>query len=525
MPGSGGASSPAYPDYIQGIHNIVLRGGTMDDDSSDADPSATEWGLSLSVLNRLASGMLFTTQLTADAGGGSVVPIRDEMSKYVYDPTGSKDVSIIEFIRDATKTLAASDTSLTADQIVSFVTDAKDVDSLRDNFDTDTFLNLMYAIIGETYTFAESDNQASLVSNTSNVNTMFDSLKNPIKSDMDNLINSSITDINAALNNVSHESEITDTTDLIGNLTTTILNSVESRIATVMNKMFSINDEYRSDVENMVNSYKAQTLANHSKATGRISASMGQQGSNMSSAFASALSELEVTRNREIQDYRVQIEAEFRDRIFAMYQNTGQEIAAGYQAYQIHLNDRSNKLISFVQSYISGYINNIQTVMSSVQQSHGINMQTSAERARGLVNIAGQSFIQDQATRERDRYNTFAALLNDEKQAFQDKLAGTGLLSEATRMSYVANKEFYDKKAELQYQKLKWDLDTFAYLGNFLGAPGSSVSKTSELTTGQSIMSGAATGAAALAPTGNPIAIGIGAIAGGIGGGFLSNQG
>ena len=43
MSGSGGASSTGYPDYIEGIHQLVMRGGTLKAGTSDGVVSASEF--------------------------------------------------------------------------------------------------------------------------------------------------------------------------------------------------------------------------------------------------------------------------------------------------------------------------------------------------------------------------------------------------------------------------------------------------------------------------------------------------
>jgi len=264
----------------------------------------------------------------------------------------------------------------------------------------------------------------------------------------------------------------------------------------------------------MVDSYETNTLYAHQKAVGRLTASMGLTGSNNSSAFAQGIAELEERRLRDIQEYRIKIESELRDKMFSMYQNTGQEMSSAYQAYQIHIADKSTKLINFVQSFLSSYVSNLQTLYSSLDRAHSEQLHSIDNRGGMVAGTAGKSYVEDQATIERNRFSTLVNLINDKTQSFSEELQAKDLLSKVTQMAYIANKEYYDKKAELQYQKLRWDLDTFSYLGNFLGSPGSSVATTNGLTTGQSVMGAAAQGATIGSVGGLPGAA-IGAVIGG----------
>ena len=513
---SGGGSSIGYADYIMGIHNIVMRGGKMAENSSDPDPESLNF--------ERDDGLIRKLQVSLDDE-----TIYDDKEDFIYDPnasrsvpdsTGSKSIrtssNLNTFLARIEEEVDLS-TQLTKEDLETLITNAKDVDSLRDELDTEALNTLLLTLFSSASTNANSATSSSLSKNRFAVTDIFTNLKGQVSTDIDNTITDAIATINNAIN-TDLEADVTKVNNLVGSLTTTVVDSISSRVNTTVTRMLNTVAEFNSEITTLVDAYTDQGESKHQKAIGRLTASMGQSGSNMSSALSFGLSNLEEERIRDIQLYRANLELELRDKIFSIYSNAGAELNAAYSAYQTQISNDTAKLTSFVNSYVSGYISNLQSVMGSIQQAHGTNMQVASERGRATTGLVSQATLQDQATRERDRYNTFATLINDKNQSYQDYLALNSLLSQVSQMSYIANKEYYDKLAELKFQDLRWDLDTYAYLGNFLGAPGSSVSKSNDLTTRESVMAGITTGAMVGTVGGISGAVG-GAVVGGILGG------
>ena len=510
MAGGGGASSIGYAKYIQAIHELVMRGGTIDQDGDSVNSSYVEFGITQGLIRKMQDALEATT-------------IRDELDTYVFDPNQPSTTKdgylrrLTNYSEDMANLAKDGGTQLTSEQLTEFITRATTVDDIKSDFDYDGFRVLLTSVFSDTVAEVRQNSRNSMTDGMSLVSTSFDTLKSRVDSDISTVLTEAITSINGAISTVSNEAEVTATTDLIGSLTTSILNSVDNRVNTVLTKMLNVTLAFESQIDVMVDAYSAQVLSRHQQAAGRLSASMGLKGASTSSSMAVGMANLEEERIRDIQNYRSTVESDLRDKLFSLYQNTGQEISASYQAYQVHLADKSAKLISFVQSFVNSYVSNLQTLYGSLDRTHGVAMSSMDSRNQIVANPIGQASLQDQATEDRNRFSTLVNLLNDKKQSFEEELKTKDMLTKVTQMAYIANKEYYDKKAELQYQNLRWDLDTFAYLGNFLGAPGSSVTKTNELTTGQTVMGAAASGAMIGSVGGVPGAVG-GAIIGGLAG-------
>ncbi len=105
----------------------------------------------------------------------------------------------------------------------------------------------------------------------------------------------------------------------------------------------------------------------------------------------------------------------------------------------------------------------------------------------------------------------------------QSDMSATQLQAEISRLKIVASKEQTDRDLEIDVLFSAYGLSAFQYGSNLLGVlGGNTMPNVSQPSTAQSAIGGAISGAAAGAAVtgGNPIGVGIGALAGGIGGLF-----
>ena len=103
----------------------------------------------------------------------------------------------------------------------------------------------------------------------------------------------------------------------------------------------------------------------------------------------------------------------------------------------------------------------------------------------------------------------------------QAHMGATQLQAEISRLKIVSLKEQTDRDLEIDVLDASWELSVFQYGSNLLGVlGGNTMPNVSQPSTAQSAIGGAISGAAAGAAItgGNPVGVGIGALAGGIGG-------
>jgi len=101
------------------------------------------------------------------------------------------------------------------------------------------------------------------------------------------------------------------------------------------------------------------------------------------------------------------------------------------------------------------------------------------------------------------------------------EMNATRLQAEVVRLRIVAQKEQIDRDLEIDALDATWDLHVFRFGSNLLGVlGGNTMPNIKQPSTVQSVLGGAVSGAAAGAQLtgGNPVGVGIGALAGGISG-------
>ncbi len=137
--------------------------------------------------------------------------------------------------------------------------------------------------------------------------------------------------------------------------------------------------------------------------------------------------------------------------------------------------------------------------------------------------IARDALITDQAIKNRNFNHTVAdSLLTKDFQLLDFYRLLGHLTSEANRIKIVAKSEEYERNIKFDEQDALWDLETYQFGSNVMaGISGGSVNtKGNEISTGQSVLGGAMSGAAIGAQipgAGVPGAV-AGAVIGGIGG-------
>lgn len=509
MSGSGGASSPSYPDYIEDVHRTMLAGGnTRETKLKYRDLGSSEY------LLKIYQDALSKTK--------SATPYR---AKSVYDPytTENYEPAMLSKLEDLFP-YEDKNTKFDSDELSTMLTDTKLVDSIRDTFDFTELHSTLKNVIQEAADTAGTHTDSRIRENKDLVKTLYTQLNPVVEKEVSNILASSVSSINTLVSNSLQEGIGTEVSGELNSMINQALNNASRRVDAAFVKARWGVDRFQNEIDDFVAAYEARTISDFQKSSGRLSTSMGNAGASTSSALARGLVELEEKRLRDVEEYREKIEFELRTRVLDMYNSVPDDTSNYVSMYQSVLADYNSKFNNLVQTNINTYLASMQALFTNLTETQRLEYGKANSDGRGLSNIAAQGTFQDQATRERDRFNFLSYLISNRQKSYENDFKYKQLMLEASRIIYIANKEYYDKSTELLTQHLWWKMDAVARVGNFLGAPGSSVSTPSQMTPTQSVMSGAATGAAIGATTGNPLMVGIGAVAGGVAGGIEANE-
>ena len=496
MSSGGGSASSGYPTYIENIHKAWLTG--------NINGNLTGLGFAYDS---------FDVQLHSALGSN---PYDGKKLSY----KGSEDDNIRSYAEQIKNDIlnGISEKDLTGKlatftQIVATYYKQFFKEQFSSNFDSgvdEIFSNISSNIDD---LISEADQKAFYSGSG-----MYKSIITEVKSQVTNQLDSIISHTTANIPDYFNEAK-DNSIDIVNSA----ISKAKSDASDLINK--AINDALTAVgtqiVKDAVTAFEDNSDTRHLKSIGRLSAGMNDIGAGFSSALVNNIALLESERSKEVAKY----ESDLKLSIFNQIMQLSPTISTGVA--DIRVKAYQQEVALKTQQFLSMYEQGLRVLMANIDVMRQIIIEyfarfIQAHTQYGNTNLNGfmsyySAMKQTQQRIMMSMTDRLMANYSGEKAMNSDAYK---TMIEAERVSYVINKEYYDKYLESSVRKERWGIDVWQNAANLMAAPSGGVVTPDKPTTTASILGSAAMGAAIGAQTKTPWGIAAGALVGGVIGAF-----
>jgi len=256
----------------------------------------------------------------------------------------------------------------------------------------------------------------------------------------------------------------------------TLLSEGSNAILPIVKSVLSEITQDNEAIDELVNNYEESHLPTHLRSVNRFAGIFFMAGAVHTSTFATGMAQLERDFDRQVNEYRLSINSDFRDKYLTLFASLlSAFIQSGVNLTQAEISDYLENYKQWLVSYVSDEGNKTQFVnMAAGEMGRLLSAEAQLDNSYAVVN------------------------------------------TDAERLSIIAEQQQAARDIELDFLDANWPFDVMVKGSSVLAALNGAAMIPNRPSQAENTLTGAMSGASVGASTtgGNPIGIGIGAAVG-----------
>jgi len=281
--------------------------------------------------------------------------------------------------------------------------------------------------------------------------------------------------IGSAIEQLSSDSLMNETSAVVNKLSSNIMNSIVNGIKEQLENI-SITDNQDTTIATIMASYRSSLGIDQARSLGKMKAQLASQGGANGTALTYASMMLEDSTNKNVAQYEaqlrtqmIQINTEFYSNLIQVFANLrGNLISTSMQNISNNFNHRLN---AFTQAFVST-LSQLLTIGNGLMSTE---MQLNDSFMKTLVGMYGSFELAKQDKENLAAIQWASQMLEIANQSATFEMNREILLKDISIKQADAYATFLNMKAEWNMRRISWPIDVLQKEANILAAPAGAV--------------------------------------------------